>query len=150
MHDSISNSPAGASRAWVRYAGAAFVVALALIFSAGAGWAGSAKIVPGSGVHSGGQLHSKSRGHHVRKHQFRQHFGVRKRGRKHSRRRHHRQHSRHQGAGQFQKYASNCRHVSKEGYDTYGRWALIGSTLCYDAYGRSYIVDGSHYVIRYY
>ena len=148
MHDSISNSPAGASRAWVRYVGAAFVVGLALIFSAGAGWAGSAKIVIGSGLHSSGQLHSKSRGHHIRKNRFRHSFRFGKqRQRQRHRRNRHSQAGRH-GVGNFQNYASRCRHVSKDGYDVYGRPALIGGTLCYDAYGRSYIVDGSRYVIR--
>ena len=32
----------------------------------------------------------------------------------------------------------------------YGRLAEIGGTLCYDRFGRAYIVPGSRYVIRYY
>ncbi len=42
-----------------------------------------------------------------------------------------------------------CQPVSKTGY-WHGRKAKIGGTMCYDAYGNGYIVNGSRYLIHYY
>ena len=44
--------------------------------------------------------------------------------------------------------APSCQPIVQNGY-WYGRPAQIGSTLCYDAWGNSYIVDGSAYVIQF-
>jgi len=41
------------------------------------------------------------------------------------------------------------RQVSKIGWDSRGRRARIGSTLCYGEDGRAYIAEGSRYVIAY-
>jgi hypothetical protein len=41
-----------------------------------------------------------------------------------------------------------CRATSKIGFDGYGRRARIGGTMCYDAYGRPYIVRGSRFIIQ--
>ncbi len=41
-----------------------------------------------------------------------------------------------------------CQPMVQQGW-WYGRPAEIGSTLCYDAWGNNYVVDGSAYVIRY-
>jgi len=43
-----------------------------------------------------------------------------------------------------------CHPTSKIGYVDYGRRARIGGTMCYDAYGKPYIVQGSRYIIQYY
>ena len=42
-----------------------------------------------------------------------------------------------------------CRRVSKVGRDSHGGRARLGGTLCHDAHGRPYIVEGSRYVIEY-
>ena len=42
-----------------------------------------------------------------------------------------------------------CHQTSKIGY-RHGRKAKIGGTMCYNRYGKGYIVSGSHHVIRYY
>lgn len=42
-----------------------------------------------------------------------------------------------------------CQATSKTGY-WQGRQAKIGGTMCYDAYGNSYVVQGSRYLIHYY
>ena len=42
----------------------------------------------------------------------------------------------------------SCQPFVQNGY-WYGRPAQIGSTLCYDAWGNSYVVDGSSYVIQF-
>ena len=46
--------------------------------------------------------------------------------------------------------AYNCTSVNKVERDSYGRRVLMGGTKCYDAYGQSFIVPGSRYVIKYY
>ena len=46
-------------------------------------------------------------------------------------------------------YGRACHTVSKIGYDN-GRKAKIGGTMCYNAYGNSYVVKGSRHVIHYY
>lgn len=43
-----------------------------------------------------------------------------------------------------------CHSTSKIGFDTYGRRARIGGTMCYDAYGTPYVVQGSRYIIQYF
>lgn len=53
------------------------------------------------------------------------------------------------GYGQGRKSAKGCHRVIKTGYDG-GRKARFGGTMCYDAYGKSYIVRGSRHVIHYY
>lgn len=44
---------------------------------------------------------------------------------------------------------SNCQQVVRDGY-AYGRPAKLASTLCYDQYGRGYIVPGSDQVLQLY
>ena len=46
-------------------------------------------------------------------------------------------------------YRRGCHAVTKTDY-WYGRKAKIGGTMCYDNYGRGYVVPGSRYVIHYY
>ncbi len=53
------------------------------------------------------------------------------------------------GYGQGRIKSRNCHRVTKTGYDR-GRKAKFGGTMCYDAYGKSYIVRGSRHVIHYY
>lgn len=43
-----------------------------------------------------------------------------------------------------------CHPVVGKGRDHFGRRAKFGGTMCYDAYGRGYVVAGSRYVIRYF
>jgi len=43
----------------------------------------------------------------------------------------------------------NCHPVANDGY-VQGRYAKIGSTLCYDQLGRGYVVPGSEHVIHFY
>jgi hypothetical protein len=43
-----------------------------------------------------------------------------------------------------------CYPVVGKGRDHFGRRARFGGTMCYDRAGRSYIVPGSRYVIRYF
>ena len=40
-----------------------------------------------------------------------------------------------------------CHTVYKRIYDAYGYPLKIAGTMCYDAYGRSYVVRGSRYVV---
>jgi hypothetical protein len=47
------------------------------------------------------------------------------------------------------RFARACHATYKDGYDYHGRPARIGGTMCYDRFGRAYIVPGSRYVIRY-
>ncbi len=44
---------------------------------------------------------------------------------------------------------SGCHAVYKTGYWD-GHRAKIGGTMCYDSYGKSYVVSGSRYLIKYY
>lgn len=43
-----------------------------------------------------------------------------------------------------------CHRVVGHGYDHFGRRAKFGGTMCYDRYGKGYVVAGSRYVIRYF
>lgn len=43
-----------------------------------------------------------------------------------------------------------CHTVYKTSYDAYGYPLKIAGTMCYDAYGRSYVVRGSRYVVHRY
>ena len=45
---------------------------------------------------------------------------------------------------------SPCHTVYKTIYDAYGQPLKIAGTMCYDAYGRSYVVRGSRYVVHRY
>lgn len=45
---------------------------------------------------------------------------------------------------------ASCHPVIGRGRDHFGRRAKFGGTMCYDHYGRGYVVAGSRYVIRYY
>ncbi len=46
--------------------------------------------------------------------------------------------------------ATRCDRVRRHGFDRRGYRVLFGGVMCYDAYGRSYVVDGSRTVIRRY
>ncbi len=41
-----------------------------------------------------------------------------------------------------------CHTVYKMTYDGYGHPLKVAGTMCYDAYGRSYVVPGSRYVVH--
>lgn len=43
-----------------------------------------------------------------------------------------------------------CHPVVGHGHDHFGRRAKFGGTMCYDRFGRGYVVAGSRYVIRYF
>ena len=43
-----------------------------------------------------------------------------------------------------------CHTVYKMTYDGYGHPLKVAGTMCYDAYGRSYVVPGSRYVVHRY
>ncbi len=43
-----------------------------------------------------------------------------------------------------------CHTVYRTIYDAYGQPLNIAGTMCYDAYGRSYVVRGSRYVVHRY
>ena len=45
---------------------------------------------------------------------------------------------------------AGCQRVHKIGRDDYGRRARIGGTMCFDAAGRGFIVDGSRYIVDYF
>lgn len=44
----------------------------------------------------------------------------------------------------------SCHPVSKIVHDAYGQPLKVAGTMCYDAYGRSYVVPGSRYVMHRY
>lgn len=44
----------------------------------------------------------------------------------------------------------SCHPVVGHGRDHFGRRAKFGGTMCYDRFGRGYVVADSRYVIRYY
>ena len=46
--------------------------------------------------------------------------------------------------------AASCHQVRRHGLDRRGYRVLFGGVMCYDAYGTSYVVDGSRTVIRRY
>lgn len=119
--------------------------------------AGSVTVEIGSGAHGGGHHYGSPYGHRYRPHHPGLSFfhGYDKHGAHRRHRRHHGPSVRHHGGGHHgtghaPTSAYGCRAVTKKGYDAYGRPALIGGTLCRDAYGRSYIVDGSRHVIQSY
>ena len=43
-----------------------------------------------------------------------------------------------------------CHTVYKMSYDAYGHPLKVAGTMCYDAFGRSYVVPGSRYVVHRY
>jgi len=43
-----------------------------------------------------------------------------------------------------------CHPVVGYGHDHFGRRAEFGGTMCYDRFGRGYVVPGSRYLIRYF
>ena len=94
--------------------------------------------------HSYRRGHSYHRGHSYR-HGKRHHY---RRDHYHAPRRHysHRPAPRHHS---YTRHGSGCHSVSKSGYH-HGRPAQIGGTMCYDAYGKPYVVSGSRYVMHYY
>jgi hypothetical protein len=44
--------------------------------------------------------------------------------------------------------ARECFPVTKYGYNDWGRQVLIRATMCYDRFGKTYVVPGSRKVIR--
>ena len=87
------------------------------------------------------------------KHAYRQPYY----GRRHKHRRHFNRRRKHNNYYYSNNYYQNgpryanqgCQPTSKSGY-WHGRQARIGGTMCYDAYGNGYIVQGSRYLIHYY
>lgn len=94
--------------------------------------------------------HGKPQGHYRQRRGLRFHLGFDRRRLHRRHRRHHRTPTIHHGYGYSPRSSYDCREVKKKGYDSHGRRVLIGGTLCHDAYGRSYIVQGSRHIIRYY
>ena len=41
-----------------------------------------------------------------------------------------------------------CFPVTKYGYSDYGRQVLIKATMCYDRFGKTYVVPGSRRIVR--
>lgn len=81
--------------------------------------------------------------HHFKRHHFKRHKGHHAKRRHFHRRPHHGHFSRHGYAAR-----GGCHEVTKVGH-RHGQKALIGGVMCYDGYGRGYVVKGSRYVIRY-
>jgi hypothetical protein len=48
------------------------------------------------------------------------------------------------------RYLGRCRYVTKFGYDRFGRRAKIGGTMCFDRFGKAYVLSHSRHVIHYY
>ncbi len=48
------------------------------------------------------------------------------------------------------RYSAGCRAVTKFGFDRFGRQAKIGGTMCFDRFGKPYILSRSRHVIHYY
>ncbi|MGQ0741513.1 MAG: hypothetical protein ACT4OG_04355 [Alphaproteobacteria bacterium] len=44
--------------------------------------------------------------------------------------------------------ARQCFPVTKYGYSDWGRPVLIRATMCYDRFGRRYVVPGSRHIVR--
>ena len=62
----------------------------------------------------------------------------------------HRRYGKHAGYKNKHLGRYDCHAVSKWAYGDYGQKLKIGGTMCYDAYGQSYVVPGSRYLIRQY
>ncbi|MDP6707123.1 MAG: hypothetical protein QF893_12330 [Alphaproteobacteria bacterium] len=141
------------SIAWRRHGAITFLLGLILtgaMLTSNAGWASSLKVEVGSGAHGGGPHYGSPYGHRRHHPGLSFFYGYSKHGAHRRHRRHHGPSAGHHGTGYAPKPAYGCRAVTKKGYDAYGQPALIGGTLCQDAYGRSYIVDGSRHVIHRY
>ncbi len=54
------------------------------------------------------------------------------------------------GHGQRLGHGGRCHRVRRHGFDRRGYRVLFGGLMCYDAYGSSYVVDGSRTIIRRY
>jgi len=83
---------------------------------------------------------------------FHKHNGHKHQGHKRywhqGQKRHHQPHG--QAYGYYGRYpAASCHRVSRDGYWR-GRPAQIGGLKCFDRYGRAYIKQGSHRLLRYY
>ena len=104
----------------------------------------------GNGHHYGHHNHSNHYSHNYK----RKHYYKRSYSRKHNHHGYgysnqHRSYKKHHG---YKKHVGryDCHAVTKWAHDDYGRKLKIGGTMCYDAYGRSYVVPGSRYVITQY
>lgn len=58
--------------------------------------------------------------------------------------------ARHRPPYQARRIHAACHPVIGHGRDHFGRKAKFGATMCYDRYGRGYVVAGSRHVIRYF
>lgn len=56
----------------------------------------------------------------------------------------------HRSAYPNYRLGASCHPIVGHGRDHFGRRAKFGGTMCYDHYGRGYVVAGSRHVIRYY
>ncbi len=61
---------------------------------------------------------------------------------------HYKSHAYYETQRQHEYYQSDCHPVHKYTYDNYGYRAKVGGTMCYDEYGRAYVVPGSRYLIH--
>ena len=89
---------------------------------------------------------------HDRKYEGHKHQGHGHKSHKHyghqGYKRHHQPYG--QAYGYYGRYpAASCHRVSRDGYWR-GRPAQIGGLKCFDRYGRAYIKQGSHRLLRYY
>ncbi len=94
------------------------------------------------GVQRAQRRHHKMRRHHKFKRQHARQDYFPRRGRRlgHGQRLGH--------AGRIA--AASCHQVRRHGFDRRGYRVLFGGVMCYDAHGRSYVVDGSRTIIRRY
>ena len=116
-----------------------------------------------SGRHGAGLYTQGSNGHFVLSFFSgdRRHGVQRAQRRHHEMRRHHKFKRHHTRQGYFPRHgqrfgharripAASCHQVRRHSFDRRGYRVLFGGVMCYDAYGTSYLVDGSRTVIRRY
>jgi hypothetical protein len=127
----------------IAFCATAFATAGALTTPAAAdsGRHGSGLYTQGSGGHFVFSFFSGDRRHGVQRAERRHH-----KARRHQRFK--RQHLRLGHGGRIA--AARCHRVRRHGFDRRGYRVLFGGLMCYDAYGRSYVVDGSRSVVRRY
>ncbi len=148
----------------IAFCATAFATAGALTTPAAAdsGRHGSGLYTQGSNGHFVFSFYSGDRRHGVqraerRQHKLRRHHKFK---RQYARRQHTRQdyfprRGQRLGRGQRLRHggriaAASCHRMQRHGFDRHGYRVLFGGVMCYDAYGTSYVVDGSRTVIRRY
>ena len=105
------------------------------------------------GVQRAERRHHKLRRHNrFKRQQARLGHGQRQQARLgHGQRQHVRlRHGQRLGHGRRLGHGGRCHQVRRHGFDRRGYRVLFGGLMCYDAYGSSYVVDGSRTIIRRY